>query len=67
MPNESKTIEVEEIYHGTMLNNPIGFCSSGKWRGWIFAKHPDGQWVSIAKIGYPIPEQKCHKEKNVAA
>ncbi len=27
--------------------NAIAF--GGRWHGWMFTKHPDGQWVSIRK------------------
>jgi hypothetical protein len=38
------------IYSGDYTKGAIGYCSSGRWAGWIFWKHPDGQWVSLAKI-----------------
>ena len=47
------------LYKGMMLNNPIGYCSEGKWAGWLFAGHPDGQWVSICQL--PVSE-KTDKE-----
>lgn len=40
----------KEIYSGEFTKGAIGYCSSGHWAGWIFWKHPDGQWVSLAKI-----------------
>jgi septal ring factor EnvC (AmiA/AmiB activator) len=48
---ESMSERIKEIYKGMMLNNAIGICLDGSsWHGWIFAKHPDGQWVSLCKI-----------------
>ncbi len=51
--------EIIQLYHGPMAR-PIGYCTEGPFKGWIFAKHPDGQWVSLAKIPEPepIPEAK---------
>jgi hypothetical protein len=44
---------IEQIYKGMMLNNAIGICLDGSnWHGWLFAKHPDGQWVSLCKIAH---------------
>jgi len=51
---------VKEIYKGMMLNNAIGICLDGSgWNGWLFAKHPDGQWVSLCKIA---EIDRLHKE-----
>lgn len=27
-----------------------GVCLAGRWAGWLFRKHPDGQWVSVQKL-----------------
>ena len=32
------------------LNEHEGVCLDGKWKGWFFRKHPDGQWVSVQKL-----------------
>ena len=32
------------------LNEYEGVCLDGKWKGWFFRKHPDGQWVSVQKL-----------------
>lgn len=48
----SKTIinGVTVLYHGMMLNNTIGMDESGNMEGWLWAQHPDGQWVSLCEI-----------------
>lgn len=34
-----------------VLDDPrFGVCLDGHWRGWLFRKHPDGHWVSQAKL-----------------
>lgn len=32
-----------------------GVCLDGKWKGWLFRKHPDGQWVSVRKLDEDDP------------
>ncbi|QWY83221.1 hypothetical protein [Rhizobium phage RHph_X2_25] len=32
-----------------------GVCLDGKWKGWLFRKHPDGQWVSVRKLDEADP------------
>lgn len=32
------------------ISETEGVCLDGKWRGWLFRKHPDGQWVSVRKL-----------------
>ena len=32
------------------LNEQEGVCLDGKWRGWLFRQHIDGQWVSVRKL-----------------
>ncbi len=56
--------EIIQLYQGPMAR-PIGYCTEGPFKGWIFAKHPDGQWVSLAKIPEPeaIPEAKPEPPK----
>ena len=46
---------VQELYHGMMLNNAIGIGIDKGYTGfgWLMAKHPDGQWVTIAKLPEP--------------
>lgn len=29
-----------------------------RWYGWLFAKHPDGQWVSLADLKPSFPQSK---------
>lgn len=32
-------------------NGEIAVCiKPGPWHGWLFEKHPDGQWVSVEKL-----------------
>lgn len=45
-----KIEEIKTIYSGGMFEREIGCCVEGRYAGWLFAKHPDGQWVTIAKI-----------------
>lgn len=42
--------EIVTLYHGPMLNRAVGYCKEGRYAGWLFAKHPDGQWVTIGKV-----------------
>jgi hypothetical protein len=58
MQNPSAFIDVKELYNGMMLNNAIGISLEGKWKGWLFAKHPDGHWVTIAKVPEISQENK---------
>ncbi|MBN7804860.1 hypothetical protein JZX86_05715 [Agrobacterium rosae] len=32
------------------ISSREGVCLDGKWKGWLFRKHPDGQWVSVRKL-----------------
>ena len=32
------------------LTENEGVCIDGKWKGWLFRKHPNGQWVSVRKL-----------------
>ena len=32
------------------VNDQEGVCLGGRWQGWLFRKHPDGQWVSVRKL-----------------
>lgn len=32
-----------------------GVCLDGRWKGWLFRKHPDGQWVSVRKLDETQP------------
>lgn len=34
-----------------------GVCLDGKWKGWLFRKHPDGQWVSVKKLEEADPTE----------
>jgi hypothetical protein len=47
-----------ELYRGMMLNNAIGYIAEGAYAGWICAKHPDGQWVTICKLPVADLERK---------
>ncbi|TDW20513.1 hypothetical protein EV128_125143 [Rhizobium azibense] len=37
------------------LTEFVGVCLDGKWKGWLFRKHPDGQWVSVRKLDEADP------------
>lgn len=37
------------------ITDITGVCLEGKWKGWLFNKHPDGQWVSIRKLDETDP------------
>lgn len=39
------------------LNENEGVCLDGRWKGWLFRKHPDGQWVSVRKLDLADPNQ----------
>lgn len=58
-PEEKGTIP-DVIYVGPY--GTIGYCSKGRWARWIFFKHPDGQWVSLAKIP-PEDNNTPHKSR----
>jgi hypothetical protein len=32
------------------LDKNEGVCIEGKWKGWLFRRLPDGQWVSVRKL-----------------
>ncbi len=38
------------IYEGSSLARELGYCTKGSFKGWIMARHPDGQWVSLGKV-----------------
>jgi len=44
------TDEVKRIYCGSGMCPELGCAISGEWKGWIFFRHVDGQWVSAGKI-----------------
>lgn len=33
-----------------LLDHNNAVCSGGRWHGWRFTRHPDGQWVSAQKL-----------------
>lgn len=33
-----------------LLTETSGVCLEGQWRGWLFRKHADGQWVSEKRL-----------------
>ena len=33
-----------------MISSTEGVCMDGRWKGWLFRKHPDGQFVSVRKL-----------------
>lgn len=37
------------------ISSNEGVCLEGKWKGWLFRKHPDGQWVSVRKLDEADP------------
>jgi len=44
------------------LRNGNYFCCEpgGRWHGWLFYKHPDGQFVSVMKTEAVKPSMKLH-------
>ena len=30
-------------------------CLGGRWCGWLFRKHADGQWISVQKLDQEVP------------
>jgi len=40
-----------------VLPNGEGVCLSGRFAGWLFRKHPDGQWISIRKLELRDPAE----------
>lgn len=41
---------IETVYAGAMIDRAVGLCTTGTYAGWLLAKHPDGQWVTIADL-----------------
>jgi hypothetical protein len=41
--------DIKTIYKGGYVRD-LGIALDGSWEGWLFFKHPDGQWVSLANI-----------------
>ena len=39
------------------INEEEGVCMDGRWRGWLFRRHADGQWVSVRKLDVQDPMQ----------
>lgn len=54
--DEDNILKPKIIYNGSRLCAQIAFMENknSDWLGWIFIKHPDGQWVSLSEI----PEYK---------
>lgn len=46
-------MKVREIYQGGYIAD-LGIIEEGQFKGWLVFKHPDGQWVTLAKL--PTPE-----------
>ena len=44
--------KVKVLYQGMMIerNKGIGIVISGHMKGWLVAKHVEGQWVTIANL-----------------
>jgi len=38
------------LYVGTTLCPALSFATKGQYEGWLFIRHPGGQWVTIAKL-----------------
>lgn len=38
-----------------ITNAAVHFNPGGRFHGWLFRQHPDGYWVSVAKLA-PVPE-----------
>lgn len=37
------------------ISDTEGVCLEGRWKGWLFRKHADGQWVSVRKLELEDP------------
>lgn len=37
------------------INDTEGVCLEGRWKGWLFRRGPDGQWVSVRKLDMVDP------------
>ena len=62
MPNE-----VREAYQGSGLCPKLGYAQSGEYKGWVFAMHPDGQWVTLFQVPQPAnPNTTDENSKRVA-
>ncbi len=50
-------LEALEMRNGQMFDMGGGryLCSGGRWHGWEFRKHPDGQFVSVGQRHYEKP------------
>lgn len=54
------------IYAGGFIPD-LAICNEGPFQGWLFAKHPDGQWVSLAKLPPPADSPRCTEEAGLEA
>jgi hypothetical protein len=46
----ARIAELEGAPKIAVIRDNEGVCLSGRWAGWLFRKHPDGQWVSVLKL-----------------
>lgn len=38
-----------------VLPDGTGVMLNGRWRGWLFRRHPDGQWTSVRRLDLVDP------------
>ena len=39
-----------------LFDQDCAVCVGGKWDGWIFHRHPDGEWVSVRQAAQEVME-----------
>jgi len=39
------------------INENEGVCIEGRWKGWLFKRLRDGQWVSVKKLKEENPAE----------
>ena len=69
-PKKSKRFWDEASQREMMLN-----LDEGGWYGWLFYRHPDGEWVSVRKateqelfrLGVPVPQKVPEIGQNAQA
>jgi hypothetical protein len=55
-PPEAERPDGPRIIHLPYPMHGYGICVGGRWDGWLFWHHPDGQWVSKQKLyAAPLP------------
>jgi len=61
---------VNQLSNGlTLLQQNPDFAvdlRSGKWHGWLFRRHPDGQWVSDRKlVAWEIMQAEDQRDQGI--